>query len=392
MDFERCRALRSVPEIPVSIREENPPEQGAQGILGEQLVEVSLRGGAKGRASRQLDTCRRLGRKCNLSALSAQSACVRSRARITDEITMFPGCHFQRDSTWIQKLSRALTVLMLAGYNTIFAGVADSPPVPHITVVAKNPVEGLRVLAEQKDASFQVLLWRADQYLGEQFRDTSFETVKAVLDAAGAEQLEEWGEEDQSAQHLVRYVVKKGVFKSHVGRRHDLLVELRHFRKSNVTSVNAVLLVEFGLDFKKVAAGRDYPRGTVLDRIFGIIDLERRAKETPRLDRIEVSFGPIGYASTPGLGHGFHIEVHLSNPTPQGRLNDQRVYYMACSGLEPLGTFSTQKSDKKPEVHVARDVLVPGAALGDLHEHGYPDTFGSTGSGESPRESRSGVQ
>jgi hypothetical protein len=265
--------------------------------------------------------------------------------------------------------------------------------VPHVTVVAANPVEGLRALAAQRDVSFQVFLWRAYHYLNEQFRDVPFERIKTTMDNSGAKQLEEWGEEPDSERHGLRYAIQDNVLQSRVGRTHTCIVELQHYRKPNVTQVVPSIRVEFASDFKATAAKRDYPKGTVLDRVFGLRDLERRAKDTPRLDTIEVSYGPIGYLSTPGLGHGFHLDVSLSNPSPRGRLRGQRISYMACSGLDPLGTFYTHLAPPagsavglKPAVHVARDTLVAGAPLGGEHERGYPDTFGSAGGMESPRE------
>jgi hypothetical protein len=241
-------------------------------------------------------------------------------------------------------------------------------------------------LAEQRDVSYQVFLWRAYHYLNEQFRDAPFDQIKATMDKSGAKQIEEWGEDPDAESHVVRYAIEDNLLKSRVGRTHTCILELQHYRNPNVTRVEASIVVEFASDFKAVAAKRDYAKGTVLDRVFGLHDLERRAKDTPRLDRIEISYGPIGYISTPGLGHGFHLEVSLSNPSPRGRLSDQRVYYMACSGLDPLGSFYTQTEKSKPAVHVARDTLVPGAALGGERERGYPNTFGSIGSNESPRE------
>ena len=265
--------------------------------------------------------------------------------------------------------------------------MAAAPPVPHVTVVAANAVDGLKALAGRREESFQVLLWRADQYLGEHFKSAKLAAIRKELEEGGARQVEEWGEEESMDRHVIHYLVRSNVIQSRVGRRHDLLIEILDQPKSGLTRVEAILRIEFGIPFKKAAAMRDYAEGTVLDRVFGIIDLERRAKETPRLDRIDVMFGEIGYASSPGLGFGFHLDVAMSDPTSHGRLIDQSVSYMACSGLEPLGWLYQPRGLGQAKVHVARDILVPGSAPGGgEHEHGYPDTFGSLGSGESPRE------
>ena len=186
--------------------------------------------------------------------------------------------------------------------------------------------------------------------------------------------------------HNIRYLVQSQVIKSHAGRQHDLLIELEHYRKPDLMITHSVIRVEFGIPFKKAAAARDYPHGTVLDRVFGIIDLERRAKETPRLDSIEVSFGKIESVSSPTFGRGFHLDVTLSNPSPRAELYEQSVYYSVCCGLEPLGEFNLPGSPpRKPEVHVARDILVPDAVPFGEKEHGYPKTFYSSGSEESRR-------
>jgi hypothetical protein len=246
--------------------------------------------------------------------------------------------------------------------------------------VGDNPVEGIRVLAAQRDGSYQVFLWRAQHYLEDQFRDTPFEKIKSTLEGAGAKQIEEWGTDENSYAHVVRYSIQENLLKSRIGRWSRCVIELRHAPKASVTFAQVSILAEFGMKFKTAAARRDFPKGTVLDRVFGLVDLEQRARETPRLDTIEVSYGQIGYISTPDLGNGFHLKVALSNPFAHGGLRDQRVYYMACSDLDPLGAINRGGPDQKATVHVARDALVPGAVLSGLLEHGYPETFGSIGS------------
>jgi hypothetical protein len=269
------------------------------------------------------------------------------------------------------------------------AEVFGAPEVPYVTVVADNPVDGVRALASRKGESFQVFLWRAQHYLDDVFRTTSFEEIRSILEKHGAKQIQEWGTQEGSDLHVVRYAVLERVIKSRVGKAYTCVIEVRHAPKAPVANqiqTSVVILSEFGIDFKAAAAQRDFPKGTVLDRVFGLIDLEKRAKETSRLETIEISYGEIGYLSTRGLGMGFHLEVAQSNPTSHGHLADQTVYYMACSGLDPLGGLNVSDQNKaKARIHVARDTLIPGAALEDLHEHGYPDTFGSIGSRESPR-------
>ena len=104
---------------------------------------------------------------------------------------------------------------------------------------------------------------------------------------------------------------------------------------------------------------------------FGIIELEQRAKYTPRLDSIEVSFGKIGSVSSPPFGRGFHLDVALSNPSPRAELYEQSVNYAVCSGLEPLGEFGRAGSPhREPEAYVARDILVPDAVPFGEKEHG----------------------
>jgi hypothetical protein len=262
--------------------------------------------------------------------------------------------------------------------------VQAAPAVPQIAVVAENPVDGVRALAKQRNASYQVFLWRAQHYLEEQCRDKSFEEIKAFLEAAGATQI---GETDDANTHTVRYAVQKKVIRSRVGRSHTCIIELNEAPKAKQVWVQVSIMVEFGLDFKTAARRRDYAKGTVLDRVFGLIDLERRARETPRLDSIEVSYGLIGYISSPDWGNGFHLAVYMSNPSPRGKLNSQHLYYMAVSGLDPLGPWSNRVDLDKATIHVARDTLVPGVLFADhFPEHRYPPTFGSVGWGSSPRK------
>lgn len=263
---------------------------------------------------------------------------------------------------------------------------AAAPPVPHLTIIADNAVDALRALAARREESYQVLLWRADNYLREHFKNMKLEAITKELDAAGARKISEWGEDPTGELHNIRYLVQSHVIKSHVGRQHDLLIELEHYRKPDLLITHSVIRVEFGIPFKKAAAARDYPHGTVLDCVFSIIELERRAKDTPRLDSIEVSYGKIGSVSSPIFGRGFHLDVVLSNPSSRAELYEQSVTYAVCSGLEPLGEFNLPASPpRKPEAHVARDILVPDAVPFGEKEHGYPQTFYITGSGESRR-------
>jgi len=166
--------------------------------------------------------------------------------------------------------------------------IEATPPVPHVTVVAENPVDGLRALARQQEFSYQVFLWRADSYLSEEFAKMTFEQITTTLKKSGASKFNEYDILENDA-HRVLYSIKLDVIKSTVAREASCIVELTHFRKSNVTSVSVSILLKFGKDFNTVASQRDFPKGTVLDRIFGLQDLTKRAKETSQLDSIEVS-------------------------------------------------------------------------------------------------------
>ena len=252
-----------------------------------------------------------------------------------------------------------------------------APPVPHITVVADNPVEGLRALANQHDASYQVFLWRADAYLHDQFRNATIDQIATTLTKLGATKIAEWGTDPKSEEHVERFSVLKNVIKSKVGHSRTCIVELDQWRDSKEPSITVSILADFGQLFKIVAAHRDYPDGTVLDRIFGLRELELCAKDTPQLDSIEVSFGPIGFISDPKTGDGFTLDVKMTNPFPRGRLKAQSAAYMVYSGLEPVGWFPNYKENI---VHVARDTLLPADGSGfDCQERGHPPTFISLG-------------
>jgi hypothetical protein len=266
------------------------------------------------------------------------------------------------------------------------AAVSSRAQVPQVTVVAHNVVDGLRALAAHPHGSYQVLLWRAHRFLHEHFKDPKFEAVLAELDAGGAKRIQEWGERENSQIHVVRYFLKSEVIKSHDGRSHDFIVEVSHYRGArDFTTLEPSILVKFGFPFSQAAAKRDYPHGTVLDRVFGIQGLISFAKETPRLESIEVQYREIGSASTPGMGEGFYITVELTDPAGHGKWISQSAGYMVCSGLEPLGSFWQQL--KPLDLHVAEDTLIPGASFGDSDEKGYPDTFTSMGSTLTPRHS-----
>ena len=268
-----------------------------------------------------------------------------------------------------------------AGWVSPIRGAA--PPVAHVTVVAKNPVEGLRALAAQRDGSYQVFLWRADAYLKAQFREASFADIKKALEDGGAEKLVEGGEEPEAERHLARYRIQKNVIRSRLGKSRDCILEVTYFRKEKATKFELSIEVEYGLPFKEAAARRDYAKGTVLDRIFGLSDLEQSAKETPYLEKIEIRYGPIVFINSPSPGSGFFLEVSMSNPEARGRLADQRIYYMACSGLDPVRRALSEEG--KPFVQVARDILIPGACYGSFRERGYENAFGSFGRNQSPR-------
>ena len=206
------------------------------------------------------------------------------------------------------------------------------------------------------------------------------------MDAGGAKRIQEWGQGENSQSHVARYLLKSDVIKSHDGRSHDFMVEVSHYHAArDFTTLEPSILVKFGFSFSQAAARRDYPHGTVLDRVFGIQGLVSCAKETPRLESIEVQYCEIGSASTPGMGEGLYITVELTDPAGHGKWINQSASYMACSGLEPLGSFYQKLQPF--DVHVAEDTLIPGASFGDAHEKGYPDTFTDMGSGGALRHS-----
>src|SRR5450432_601161 len=72
----------------------------------------------------------------------------------------------------------ALTLGILSG-----SAVAVAPAVPHLAVVADNAVDGLRALGGRREESFQVLLWRTNNYLWDHFKDTKLEAIRKELDA-----------------------------------------------------------------------------------------------------------------------------------------------------------------------------------------------------------------
>jgi hypothetical protein len=227
-------------------------------------------------------------------------------------------------------------------------------------------VAGLRVLVGSPHGSYQVLLWRAERLLSERLKGQSLEQIRAEFEKGGAEKVEEWGEE--SDVHVLRYRIQRNVMKSSVGRSHDLLVQIWQ-HKSGAPLMRPVLLVRFDAPFKSVAARRDYPKGTVLDRVFGIYDLIGEAKKKPWLESIEINAGRVGFFSSPG-GYGFQVFVKLTNEKSGEASEEHTVGFMVCSGLEP-----TDLQRVTGGAFVARDILRTDVFFDALREHGYPAAF-----------------
>lgn len=236
----------------------------------------------------------------------------------------------------------------------VFAGNSNAQ-VAQVTVVADNAVEGIRALAANPHGSYQVLLWRSYRFLREHFKDAKFDSVLKEFDVSGAKRIEEWGERDDAEIHVVRYLLKSDVIRSHDGRSHDLIVAVTYYRASNLTTLEPSILVKFGLSFSKAAAMRDYQIGSVLDRVFENADLRQRARVTSRLASIEAGFSEIVWPSSSAKGYGFDLDVKLSDPTLRSKLIDQSASYIAYSGLEPLSA----DGEFHPEIFVPRDVLIP---------------------------------
>lgn len=251
-------------------------------------------------------------------------------------------------------------------------------------MVARNAVEGLRALARHPHGSYQVLLWRADHFLEDRFKDGKFDAVAAEMEAGGAEKIDEWGVEPQWEIRTVRYRVGKSVIKSHDGTSHDLVVAIQYYRKSDFTRVYPLIIVAFGFGFAKAAAKCDYPQGTVLDRVFTIDHLANKVKVTPRLDSIEIRVGVLGYPSNQNFGYGFILDVNLSDPKGKGPLVTQKMTYMCCSDLEPLDGIY-RGPEERAAIHLACDTLNAGAAMGEEHMKGASGIFGYLGGNESPR-------
>ncbi len=122
--------------------------------------------------------------------------------------------------------------------------------------------------------------------------------------------------------------------------------------------------------------------------MFGLLDLENRAKETPQVDSIEISYGQFVYMNSPSL-HGLFVDVALSNLAVQGRLKQQTVRYMASSSLGPVNGFAVTGRgwDGHPEagINVVRDELITDAFRFDgCEEHGYRKTFWRVTDDETP--------
>ncbi len=72
---------------------------------------------------------------------------------------------------------RAASIIAIAASLAGRCVCAEPPPIPSVTVIADNPVQGLRLLAKEKKTSFQVFLWRANRYLDEWSRSSTLESL-----------------------------------------------------------------------------------------------------------------------------------------------------------------------------------------------------------------------
>ena len=251
---------------------------------------------------------------------------------------------FRRRITWPSAL--AFAALQVCEFAP--ARQAQAAEVPHVTIEAESVVAGLRVLVGNPHGSYQVLLWRAERFLSDRLKGEGLEQIRAEFEKAGAEKVAEWG--DESVDHTLRYRIQKNVMKSRVGRSYDLLVEFSCFKNGQV-DMRPVLLVRFDAPFSTVAARRDYQKGTLLDRVFGIHDLIGEAKKKPWLESIEINAGRVGYFSSPG-GYGFQVIVKLTNGRSGAASEEHSAEFMVCSGLEP-----TDMQRVTGGAFVARDTL-----------------------------------